>query len=513
MHPIAEKPSRPDINSDETSKTTIRLFIALCVLGCGLRIFHYVINRSLWLDEAMLALNIANRGFVSLLKPLDFDQGAPILFLWLQKAVVTVLTVKDYTLRLIPLIAGVASIFLMRRVCRCLVPVRSSVVAIALIALSPTLIYYSSEVKQYSSDVAIGLSLLLLGTKCLRDNPSQRSFVWLGIGGAIAIWFSHPSLFIFAGILLTLGVRAILRRDMRVLALTAATGLVYGISFGLDYWISLRQLAANSYLKSYWSESLAPTSVFDAKWYLNVIGGMFNDPGVLPAILPLNILLFVFGIVTAIKRNRWFTMFLIAPIVFCLAAAVLGKYPFSGRLLLFLLPFLFLLLAFGVEGISDWCEARSKTRVSRFVFLGLAMYLLMGFTTTDVRNVIQPPLKEHIKPVLSYLKEKRQPSDPIYVYYGAKPAGAFYGPDYGLDPASYTVGKSARDEPAEYLKEITMFRGNPRFWIIFSHNCEWCVLNEKEFILYHLQRIGRELDSYSASGASVYLFDLTERQQ
>ena len=515
MHPDTEEASRTRINTApiRQDKRALWLIVFLCVAGCVLRIFHYSINRSLWLDEAMLALNIANRAFSALAKPLDFDQGAPVLFLWLQKAVVSVLSVKDYTLRIVPLAGGIASIFLMHRVSHYFVSARSTVLALALVVLSPMLIYYSSEVKQYSTDVAIALSLLLLGARCLAENSDRRSFFWLGIAGSIAIWFSHPSLFVFTAILLTLGIRATLERDSRLLTLIVVIGIVYAVSFASDYWISLRQLAANPYLKNYWSESLAPTSFFDAKWYLNVVGGMFNDPASFPAILPLNLLLFILGIAGSIKRVRWFGALLVGPIILCLIAAVLGKYPFSGRLLLFLLPCVFLVLASAVQFITDFSASRFNHRMGQFIFFGLAAYLLMGFSTSAIRNVVHPPLKEDIKPVLSYLAKKRQPSDPIYVYYGAKPAVAFYGPGFGLQPETYRVGKVARDEPAEYLKEITTFRGNPRFWIVFSHNCEWCVLNEKDFILYHLKRIGREIDEYTAPGASVFLFDLTENQK
>ena len=62
----------------------------LCAAGALARIAAYAQNRSLWYDEAALALNLARRGYLALLAPLDNLQTAPPLFLWIERAVVAV---------------------------------------------------------------------------------------------------------------------------------------------------------------------------------------------------------------------------------------------------------------------------------------------------------------------------------------------------------------------------------------------------------------------------------------
>ena len=47
-----------------------------------LRIARYTMNFPLWWDEAFVAVNLIRRGYLELLRPLDYGQVCPILFLW-----------------------------------------------------------------------------------------------------------------------------------------------------------------------------------------------------------------------------------------------------------------------------------------------------------------------------------------------------------------------------------------------------------------------------------------------
>ncbi len=84
----------------------------LMLLGALLRLRQYLTGRSLWADEAMLALNIVNRDFAGLLRPLDYDQGAPIGFLLVEKIFNSILGKNEFALRLFPLLIGLISLWL-----------------------------------------------------------------------------------------------------------------------------------------------------------------------------------------------------------------------------------------------------------------------------------------------------------------------------------------------------------------------------------------------------------------
>jgi hypothetical protein len=61
------------------------LTVAILAAGVVLSLAQFLFNRSLWWDEAAMALNIIHRSSAELLQPLDYAQSAPVLFLQILK--------------------------------------------------------------------------------------------------------------------------------------------------------------------------------------------------------------------------------------------------------------------------------------------------------------------------------------------------------------------------------------------------------------------------------------------
>src|SRR5215208_2227429 len=150
--------------------------VILIVLGGLLRLRQYLAGRSLWSDEAMLALNIVNRNVNGLFKPLDYDQGAPIGFLLVEKISHLLFGRNEYSLRLFPLLIGLVSVWLFYLLLKQITGGPGLLIALALFALNSRLIYYSSEVKQYILDVAATIGLLLLDARLFGERPQKRDF-------------------------------------------------------------------------------------------------------------------------------------------------------------------------------------------------------------------------------------------------------------------------------------------------------------------------------------------------
>ena len=126
------------------------LHAALIGLGIVARVARYASDRSLWLDESYLALNLMNRSYSELLGTLDFGQGGPAGFLLLEKLAVDALGDSERALRLLPFLAGVASLCLFYAIARRLLTPVAVPIALLPFAVGYPFLTYAGMVKQYA---------------------------------------------------------------------------------------------------------------------------------------------------------------------------------------------------------------------------------------------------------------------------------------------------------------------------------------------------------------------------
>ena len=207
----------------------------------------------------MLALNIVNRDYSDLFQPLDYDQGAPIGFMLVEKTFNLIFGRNEFSLRLFPLLIGLASLWLFYLLLKRSAYGAGFWVALTLFAFNPRLIYYSSEVKQYIVDVAVTIGLLLIALP-LFQQASRKAFASLAFAGSLALWFSHPSLFVLAGIGLALFISYFQKRDFVNLRFTIGMGILWLVNLAFLYSLTLSDLRNNSYMHEYWQGAFAPSS-------------------------------------------------------------------------------------------------------------------------------------------------------------------------------------------------------------------------------------------------------------
>jgi len=520
MNVIPPQSARVNLNILSSRENVLTGLILLA--GFLLRLRQYLTGRSLWLDEAMLALNIVNRDFVSLFKPLDYDQGAPIGFLLVEKTFNLIFGRNELSLRLFPLLIGLASLWMF---CLLLKQITSGVglwVALALFAFNPRLIYYSSEVKQYIVDVAVTIGLLLVAAplfeskrpdKSPEDLPgSGKGFFWLGLAGLFALWFSHPALFMLAGIGITLVILNLRKRDLSSLWLTTAMGALWLANLGLLYFTTLQGLSRNTMLLDYWNISFVPSPPWsDIDWFARSFrANVAVEFGINDA-AELVFGLMLVGWIALFLEKRAYASALALTLLFALIASSLRLYPLIGRLIQFLVPLGLLLIGKALEVFHGWIKPRPLLAV--IVPLVLGGYLLYSPFTTSLEYFIKPKYSEHIRPTLEYFKSAWREGDALYISYGAVPAFRFYAPAYSLEEIRYEAGLyTDYTDPQRILQRIDSFKGQQRVWILISHVYEEGDFNEKDFLTSYLDQIGSKKREFREPGTSVYLYlyDLSE---
>ncbi|HET8649975.1 MAG TPA: glycosyltransferase family 39 protein [Gemmatimonadales bacterium] len=408
----------------------------LLAAGSAIRIEQFLLDRSLWVDEAALALNIASRTLRQLTHPLALGQAAPIGYLWVERLFVDLFGVSEQSLRAVALVTGIVLLPVMWRVARELLDQSQALLALLLIAFCPALIYYSNEVKPYGPDALIAAIVLGFALALVR-RPSRAAAVRLGIAGLLAVWFSMPVVFMLAGVGAALvGWAALQRRELRTLM--AAICLVWGTAFVVAYIFIYRANTQTPYMQAFWSGAyLKPGSGPESGWPALLIAQGTLEMWFSASSLAWTTAGAFGGLITAIalsaiaiagfdhirQTSGLTTAFLlVVPIAAAFGASFVGLYPMATRLWLFLTPNVVLLVAAGVHRAA---RILSSSRAA-----SVAMLVIIAFTALGIPSTGQwapatnrwPESRSVAREVLA----KRRPDEAIYVFARAAPEWAFY---------------------------------------------------------------------------------------
>lgn len=173
--------------------------LGIITLGIILRLADYLQNYSLNHDDICLALNLIERDAACLMRTLDFDQAAPLAFLWMERFVVVSIGDHERALRLLPLLFGCAAVPLIWRVSSALMPNVEALIPIGFFAGSQALIEAGSQVKPYSLDTLAALIILATCLPLMGEAIERRQLIVAGAAGALLLWFSFPTVFVLAG--------------------------------------------------------------------------------------------------------------------------------------------------------------------------------------------------------------------------------------------------------------------------------------------------------------------------
>lgn len=350
-----------------------RLSWIILSLGIVFRLKHYLENRSVWLDEACLTVSITSRSLKEIFSYFEIFPEfpkQPLFFLVIERILVSILGTTDMVLRFFPFFSAILALilfyrYLCRYASRDILPW-----ALALFAFAEPMVYYAGEVKQYSSDLLMAVLALWVFEWIRRCEYKTGALLWLLAFGAAGLWMSNALLFILAAFGVVLLDDMWARKRYAAAPLLFLIAAVWLLVLLVIYKLSLASMVGSTAILSTFAGSVYTGSWanFPALiwWALTAFLEMFRGAAGI-YFTPLAGFLCLSGAALLWKRDRSrFWMFLF-PVLATLVAAALEKYPFRGRLILFLMPGVILLIA---EAI---CALISKYSAVRKVALTVAL--------------------------------------------------------------------------------------------------------------------------------------------
>jgi hypothetical protein len=431
------------------------------------------------------------------------------------KALMTMFGQSEYVLRLTAFVASCASLILMQNLMSKLGGRYGNIFALAAFAFSGYLIYYSAELKPYSTDVLLTLILLFVFYQHLSKETSAKDFVQLAVLGTLALCFSYPALFVIAAIGMTLLLHY--RKDRQRLLWITLTGIIWVETFLALYFLLLRPQTQDSYLITFWDNLLSfmPMPPWrDLSWFPKASAGLFFVVAGLSSSLILVIPIYLLGLWKFWKEKKWeWALMLTIPISLNILASGFQKYPFHGRLILYLFPLVFIVLGKGIDLLIG--------SIRHPVFANLAYAALVILILNPVIATAQSYLftrsylDEDLKPVFSFMQENKQDDDLVYLYHLVGPEYIYYAPAYNLEHLSYVRGQNYSRNAKKYREELSSLPRGQRIWFIFSFVIEGKVRkgerqDEREYMLNYLKENGTLLDEFYATNntSSAHLFIL-----
>jgi 4-amino-4-deoxy-L-arabinose transferase-like glycosyltransferase len=375
---------------------------AFVILGIGLRVTRFLLPFPLWCDEYQLSENFLDRDFQGLLSPLRNNQVAPVGFLWVEKAASLVFGFREWSLRLFPLLCGIASLFVMRRLASRLLTGPAQICAVATLAVAYYPIRLAAEVKPYAGDLLGALTILWCLVEWQQD---QRRTRWLWILTALMgplLWFSFPA--VFVGGAASLAMAAVLWRNWRTgvapsrstMAAMGGFHLMLLAGFGSVLWLNASQQyqATAQDMTACWAEHFPPLTRPAAlfSWLLDAHTGVIfayplgaeNGGSILTTLACL-----LGGVHLWRTDRRWWLAWGAGAFALTFAAAALHRYPYGGhaRLAQHLVPAI--LLTFGA-GVGALIEALRSVEGRRWALGAAIAGCLVVAVGTTLRDFARP---------------------------------------------------------------------------------------------------------------------------
>jgi hypothetical protein len=415
--------------SDPSSSMLNRLrsTILWVVLGVGIlfRAREFGAARSLWLDEIALILQLNEHNFWQLLTSgIQGNQGAPALYLCIEKIAIALLKPIEHGSRLVALCAGVGTLFLVRSLVKnARMSFYSKVFFLLCLGTAPLHVYYSAAAKQYMVETCVVLIILL---SYERYATNALSLGWLIAILTFAVWLSHSAVYaIFACGTVSL-LWAYSNNSYGEIRKLIFVSSLAALSFALHFVVNIYPLLGNKALYGYWSNGIAPLhkgfiptllwsfgSLHHLISYTFIPQAIINDSRFSTLTIAWSgilMLLFLRGAFILWRSDKLICMYCLGTIGAVFLGSLLRLSPFRDRLILCVTP---LVMIFVVQiPIRKWTSPKLSQLQTFFSLCGVLLVAVPPLVITSDR-FFKPADRNNMKHIIRYLQKEHSADEPI----------------------------------------------------------------------------------------------------
>lgn len=486
------------------------IFLITTVVGVATSIFMNFADRSLWLDEALLAYSFSKRSFWTLWDgALEGNQSAPLGWLYFEKVLTKIFGNTAFVIRMGSVIGFILTLVLIYYLLKNVFHCSYSLAGTAFYANIAFILKYSNEFKPYISD---GFFVLLVIYVWHLYVSGKINFKFLALFWAVLLWFSNPTCFFEGGLLIAEGIFILIEKNIKKLKELFIVGVTIITSFFVYYLFWIKGAIANGKLQNYWKGAkflLVPTSSEDVSQMKELILEIFCHIDNCKMIFYLLLALVLIAVI--IKKNRILIGCYIGIFITCLASNI-GMFPVADRLWCFIYALLVIICFYGLNVMIELNTELFACTTSAIVFLfvlqntnnkfysgllALVMFVisemvsdkmnktyivgLMAFVLVFSNDGISCYLEkenvyrngEEINNEIAYLAGNIKEDEAVYVYSGAV-AGFQYTNGYD----NYSIGEYANNviygkgyfyENSDCDEEIQKIISHDKIYIAASH--------------------------------------------
>lgn|GEM_PF-2947103 len=420
---------------------------------------------------------------------------------------------SEFVLRLPYALAGIACVIILYEFTRRTIDGRSAVFVAAVVAVHPVLVAYSRVFKVFGLEAMMSALLVWAGFATFHRFTRRNLLVFLAVAiTGLGLTFTSSLLIAaWTPLLIWSATRGDTPGDNQRASpgtLLWVLGVIFVFGIGWYCWLSGsshtdRFATYHEHTFHVWPESYAAPVLLH--WFLrSAYGAIRYALGMELVWSPLSWVigtaeLLVVGASIGVLWRRARVLLCFVPFLFFVTAlaAALRQWPLAAlHTSTFLVPPVAIAVGCGLAAMVGRLGRSIPTAML------LAVCLFIPAARAVKASIISVSKPEHVRPVLEYVSERKQPGDAVFVYYAADDAFEFYWRDATVPVL--VQPRSDRGHVERFTERFDRFiADHGRVWLVFAKDWD---AEQADYVHYLTGRY-RLLDACESCDASGHLFE------